>query len=427
MRGAEGEAGGGGCAVRGGNIYWGRKDATDFKGIVVIFAWISVPHTLLRDFVDLYSSLGWNSLVCYANYLSAFHDESAMPLAFCVLDELIEDLSKKIPWSMQELTTRSCPVVFAAFSAGSKACLYKLIDGRCEAPPYLRKYQLLRNCVSGHIYDSGPVDVTSDFGFRFALHPSIAKVPGPSKLVSWVAKSVASGLDALYLTRFESLAAEHWHALYSSVNFGAPFLIFCSENDDLVRYQSIYDFAQRLRNLNGDVNLVNLSSSSHVGHYKHHPIQYRAAVSHLLEKAASIYSQKVILERERTGMDGSQDEISELICDLQKVAINSNKSLRRVALGPTDHFFLPSSAGHYNDRQTGTPQDEQKEKPVCLPSSPSISAHSVLGQFLFDVCVPKNVEGWDVKFSGNLNGRLCASAPRHSPFRGIKRIGRSRL
>lgn len=141
-------------------------------------------------------------------------------------------------------------------------------------------------------------------------------------------------------------------------------------------------------------------------------------MNNLLEKAVTIYSQKVMLERERTGMDGTHDEISELICDLQKVAINSNKSLRRVAVGPTDHFFLPSSAGHYSDREFGTPYDEQKEKPVCLPSFPSISAHSVLGQFLFDVCVPKNVEGWDVKFS---------SAPRHSLFRGTKRIGRSRL
>ena len=79
MRGAEGEGeggggGGGGCAggaVRGGRIYWGRKEGTDFRGIVVIFAWVSVPHALLKDFVDLYSSLRWNSLVCYAHYLSA--------------------------------------------------------------------------------------------------------------------------------------------------------------------------------------------------------------------------------------------------------------------------------------------------------------------------------------------------------------------
>lgn len=78
-------------------------------------------------------------------------------------------------------------------------------------------YQLLRNFVSGHIYDSGPLDVTSDFGIRFALHPAIVKVPGPSKVVSWMAKCVASGFDALYLTRFESLAAEHWQALYSSI------------------------------------------------------------------------------------------------------------------------------------------------------------------------------------------------------------------
>ncbi|KAL1290525.1 hypothetical protein AAHE18_20G136700 [Arachis hypogaea] len=116
-----------------------------------------------------------------------------MSLAFSVLEELIE-----------ELWIRPCPVVFAAFSAGSKACLYKvfqLIEGGCEA----RIHMLLKRCVSGHIYDSGPLDVTSDFGFRFSIHPSIAKVPGPSKLATWVAKSLVSGLDALYITRLEVL------------------------------------------------------------------------------------------------------------------------------------------------------------------------------------------------------------------------------
>lgn len=77
------------------------------------------------------------------------------------------------------------------------------------------------------------------------------------------------------------------------------------------------------------------------GHYKHHPIHYRAAVSNMLDQAASVYSQKIRLLGERTSMEGVNDEISELICDLQKVAVNSNQSLTRVALGPSDHFFLP--------------------------------------------------------------------------------------
>ncbi|KAF7810912.1 Alpha/Beta hydrolase fold [Senna tora] len=344
-----------------------------------------------------------------------------MSLAVYVLDELIK-----------ELRAKSCPVVFAAFSAGSKACLYKVVQIITDFINLLcfhvkRHYQLLRNYVSGHIYDSGPLDVTSDFGIRFALHPTIVKVPGPSKLVSWIAKCVASGFDALYLTRFESLAAEHWEALYSSANFGAPFLIFCSEKDDLVAFQSIHIFAQRLQDLGGDVNLVKMSSSSHLGHYKHHPIQYRIAVTHLLEKATSIFSQKTIFERERTGMESMPDEISELICDLQKAAIDSNQSLRRVALGPSDHFFLPSSAGYHDGRDSGTPSDEPKEQSVCLPSPPSINAHSVLGQFLFDVCVPKNIEGWDVKSCGTLNSRPFGSARRHSTFGGLKSIRRSKL
>lgn len=77
--------------------------------------------------------------------------------------------------------------------------------------------RLIRNCVSGHIYDSGPLDFTRDLNAKFVLHPRIRKMPGPSKLVSWVAKGIASGLDGLCLTRFESQREEYWQTLYSSV------------------------------------------------------------------------------------------------------------------------------------------------------------------------------------------------------------------
>lgn len=126
-------------------------------------------------------------------------------------------------------------------------------------------------------------------------------------------------------------------------------------------------------------------------------------------------------------MESMHDEISELICDLQKVAINSNRSLRRVASEPSDHFFLPSSAAYYNGRDSGSPQDEQKGKSISLPSPPSINAHSVLGQFLFDVCVPKNVEEWDVKSSGTISGRPFTSVRGHSLFGTAKPIRRSKL
>lgn len=79
------------------------------------------------------------------------------------------------------------------------------------------EYRLVRKCITGHIYDSGPVDFTSDLGTQYGLHPAILKMPGSSKLVSWLAKGIASGLDALYLTRFESQCAEYWQALFSSV------------------------------------------------------------------------------------------------------------------------------------------------------------------------------------------------------------------
>ncbi|CAH8361930.1 unnamed protein product [Eruca vesicaria subsp. sativa] len=56
----------------------------------------------------------------------------------------------------------------------------------------------------------------------------------PSRLISWVAKGVSSGLDGLYLTRFESQRKEYWKALYSCVEIGAPYLILFSENDEIL-------------------------------------------------------------------------------------------------------------------------------------------------------------------------------------------------
>ncbi|KAL5541109.1 hypothetical protein UlMin_043395 [Ulmus minor] len=404
----------------GGGIYWGRKEVSDFKGIVVFYAWVSIHEKHLKNYVDLYANLGWNSLVCHTHFLDALYPERAMSTAFVVLNELVE-----------ELRIRPCPVVFVAFSGGTKASMYKvfqILEGTSEGQLYPGEYRLVRNCISGNIFDSGPVDFTSDLVTRNALHPTIQKMPGSSRLVSWVAKGIASGLDSLYLTRFECQRSEYWQALYSSVNLGAPFLILGSEKDDMAPYHVVYNFSQRLQELGGDVKLVKLNGSPHIGHYKNYPIQYRAAVTGLLEKATLVFSQKMRqLEDARACMEGTHDEISELIWDLQKAADNSNQSFRRVARGPCDHFYLPSSAEYQDGRNSESLQDERKENPVQLPSPPRISAHSVLGQLLFDACVPKNVEGWDIKFCGSLNGNPFTSARKHSPFHGIKNIRRSRL
>uniref|UniRef100_A0A5B7ADD0 Peptide methionine sulfoxide reductase msrA n=2 Tax=Davidia involucrata TaxID=16924 RepID=A0A5B7ADD0_DAVIN len=406
----------------GGRFYWVRNDSTQkVQGIVVIFAWVSIHESHLKNYVNLYSSLGWNSLVCLADFLNPFFPERATSLAFVVLSELVE-----------ELRIRPCPLVLAAFSGGSKACMYKffqIIEGACEAQLNLDDSKLVRNCISGHIYDSSPVDFTSDLVAQFTLHPTILRMPGSAKLVSLVAKGVTSGLDALFLTRFGSQRSEYWQTLYSSVSLGGPFLILCSENDDRAPYPIICNFAQSLQDLGGSVKLVKWNRSPHLGHYKHYPIQYRAAVTELLEQAVSVHTQNIQRLGERPGMEGTHDEISELICNLQNAAVNSNQGLRRVARGSNDHFFLPSSAEYNNGSESGTLQDKQKVRSVHLPNplAPTISAHSVLGQILFDACVPKNIEGWDIRFSGSLNGQPFASAHKHSPLTSIKCIRRSRL
>ncbi|VVA99260.1 unnamed protein product [Arabis nemorensis] len=411
--------------IGGGRVYWGKKtdkemDDGGSNGVVVIFAWSSINDNHLTNFVDLYSSLGWNSLVCRADFLTAFYPEMALSLAFHLLSELIE-----------ELKSRPCPVIFLAFSGAPKACMYKVLQvimGDCEAQIHPDDSQLVRNCLSGHVYDSGPLDFTSDLNVKFALHPTIRRMSGPSRLVSWVAKGISSGLDGLYLTRFESQRSEYWQALYSSVEIGAPYLILCSENDELAPHQVISSFTHHLQELGGEVKVVKWKNSPHAEHYTHNPIQYRAVISNFLEKAMSVHLQKIRQHGERAR---THDEISELICNLQKAAVNSNQSLRRVATGPSDHFFLPSSAPYQstiNNNDPSSSQEEQRERSSFRPLQPmSINAHSVLGQFLFDSCVPKNIEGWDIRFGGSLNGQPYATSRRNSNLGFKKRFLRSRL
>lgn len=77
--------------------------------------------------------------------------------------------------------------------------------------------RLVKDSISGFIYDSSPVDFTSDLGTRFVVHPTVIKMSHPPRFASWVANGIASGLDALFLSRFESQRAEYWQTLYSSI------------------------------------------------------------------------------------------------------------------------------------------------------------------------------------------------------------------
>ncbi|KAL0917129.1 hypothetical protein M5K25_012176 [Dendrobium thyrsiflorum] len=386
-----------------GKFYWRKKEGgRKAEGIVVLFAWLSSQERHLRPYVDLYWSLGWDCLICHVDFLTQFFPEKATELACGVLDELIK-----------ELKIRSLPIVLAAFSAGSKGYFFKVLQfvgGKSLGPHTQDDYMLLRECISGQIYDSSPVNFSDDLNVQFVLHPSFLKMNYPPRMVSWMAKAFASGLDGLFLNSFEAQRAEYWQALYSSASMG-PFLILCSEDDKLAPCQTVCSFAQRLQELGADVNFIKWGNSSHVAHYRHHQGEYKAAVNEFLAKVSLSFSTKQLNR-------AANNKIPESVCDLHGAALTSNESLMRVAVEPSDHFFLPRS-NEFSDTRPAI--DEQKGELFQLPS---IKPHGVLSQILFDVCVPKNIEGWDIKPMSSLNGsRDC----RHGPFNPIKYIRRSRL
>ncbi|XP_076939928.1 uncharacterized protein LOC143608909 [Bidens hawaiensis] len=334
-------------------------------------------------------------------------------LALDILNELLKELKK-----------RPCPVVFASFSGGPKACMYKalqIIDSKHESHGKLDEYQLVRECLSGYIFDSTPVDFTSDLGTRFALDPTVLKMARPPKIATLIANGISSSLDALFLTKFESQRAEYWQTLYATVGMGAPYLILCSENDELAPYRIICNFAQRLKSLGGDVKLVKWASSPHVGHYRLHPEEYKCSVTELLTKSILIYSKKRV--------SGSHNQTSEPLNHLREAVSNSNQyqSCHRITLDLNDHFVVPGSVEYHEGQDVGSVHDASKERFIPRSTLPKVNAHGILGQILFDVCVPKNVEDWELRSSSSSSSCTHASGRRHSHFNPMKCIRRSRL
>ncbi|KAJ9567072.1 hypothetical protein OSB04_003038 [Centaurea solstitialis] len=475
----------------GGRFYWRRRrENNNTKGIVVVFAWMSSQDKHLKNYIHLYSSLGWDSLVCHPQFLNLFFPDKAASLALEILTQLIK-----------ELKDRPCPIVFASFSGGPKACMYKLLQvnisthtifllGNCQVnllalTTRLRDHEwlgvsmairvssvsrfepkgkdahlfvffykgfhilehnsfksgnfhlyvvflikacglllhscftfkkivmkddlrLVRDCVSGHIYDSTPVDFTSDLGTRFVLHPTILKVSRPPIIATWIANGISSSLDALFLTKYEVQRADYWQTLYSTVAMGAPYLILCSESDELAPYRIICNFAQRLESLGGDVNLVQWNNSPHVGHYRHHPEEYKAAVTELLTKAASVYSTRLHQQLKSLNSETSADP-------LQEPSVSSSdhhQTPKRMARDSSQGFNVPVSMEYDQDNERGSVQDEER---FILRSK--MNVNGVVGEImLFDFCVPKNVEDWDLRPFG-----------KHSNFNSIKCIRRSKM
>lgn len=149
------------------------------------------------------------------------------------------------------------------------------------------------------------------------------------------------------------------------------------------------------------------------GHHQHQSTQC-TAITQLLEQAVSVFSEKIQKLGQKSNMEDMHDVISPIIYDLQNAtAVVSN---------PNDHFLLPSSSEHQKSRDVESLEELKVRSPHR--SSPCMSTNTVLGQILFDACVPKNVEGWDIKFSGSLNGEPFASVRRRSPFCAMKHKSR---
>lgn len=83
-----------------------------------------------------------------------------------------------------------------------------------------------------------------------------------------------------------------------------PYLILCSENDNLAPFQVISNFFQRLKDLGGDVKLLKWSASPHVGQYLDYLIHLAKQQSFMcsLGKVGNLFNHKICILHSNTSL-----------------------------------------------------------------------------------------------------------------------------
>ncbi|KAG0598031.1 hypothetical protein M758_12G039400 [Ceratodon purpureus] len=278
--------------------YWVRAERG--AGIVVAFGWMFSKRRHLENYTRIYSDAGCDSLVCHPNVLNLWFPSRAEALAVQVLNELAKEVEGK-----------PRPIVFATFSGGVKACMYKvfqILQGSEEAgSPYAGKYNSVKSCVRGQIHDSSPVDFVSSLGARFTTW-SISQALGRSIYgVPALTQAAAHTLDALFGPEFERQRADYWLTLKESSKLG-PILILCSTNDHLAPFDIINKFAMMMGESGCRVDLVVWDTSDHVGHFRNFPKEYHDAVKTFLDQQLlhpiqpNVWSERIPLaENSETG------------------------------------------------------------------------------------------------------------------------------
>ncbi|GAQ84916.1 hypothetical protein KFL_002120100 [Klebsormidium nitens] len=269
------------------DLYWSSGGRTSDTGndlsaavvenapIVVLFGWMSCERRHISTYTRLYHECGWDALAVRPGTLNLWLPGRALRLALQVLDTLLERTQGGLR-----------PLVFAAFSGGAKACLYKLwqvlLDQCPEVDPEAcQKYRPLQSCIVGQIYDSSPIDFVSKIGVRFLSHP-----PGGQQSTArfLAAKGTAIVLDGLFKGHFEADRRDFWQTLERAAVL-QPLLLLYSRDDPLAPAERIDEFVANVRKVGADVTAVTWPQSLHVGHLRLHRDDYRTAVSEFLERA----------------------------------------------------------------------------------------------------------------------------------------------
>lgn len=265
------------------------------RPIVVLLAWVRAKEYIVERYVGLYNSLGWDVCVFYIPYLAMWLPLWAQQNALTVVNELQRTIAKDGPR----------PIVFTVYSGSLKGCYYKLLNTLNNATAPKLPYEALRGCIVGEIFDSTPIDFTSNFGVNLAA-------PGNKTLQQQLQRHcavfAAGCLDFFLVEWFERQRADVWKSLAENNLSGATLFIY-SWNDPLINASKVHALAAAARDKGKYVIEQSWLESTHVGHLRDHPEEYIASVKRLLELSLDAWRERNASQRSTPAKQTNENDV----------------------------------------------------------------------------------------------------------------------
>ena len=254
----------------------------DGKPLMILVGWLGCKIKYLKRYAELYKSLGYDVVTRIPNpstvVMASLPSDRIKPPSFFFrsMDQLAND-------TLDEICSRQCSHMVMQFFSNAGSFLWEAISDKITAAPSTASSTLILGKLVGVIFDSGPVDFSSNDEL---IYNAIAFCSsGDRKQLDHylISREIKYGFHEETKNR-RHRAKEFW-AKMKNHKILLPHFYICSKDDKLTPYDSLSDLIRHGEKMRGKglVHSCVFDHSMHCQHLQEYPNEYKKCITMFLD------------------------------------------------------------------------------------------------------------------------------------------------